>query len=154
MISFTEPTPAERELALEYPTGSRVAPSVTAAKQHTITGNCMDQRCLSHLLNHCLNTSAQQNVGHFIQPPVPVQTPRDVIWGGNSGNPTHLSSHVAWLLACKPRHIPVTLGGEPTLPTYLPRHKQTCTMTRARPTLGLVQAYTGLLYLLAPFGAY
>ena len=26
------------------------------------------------------------------------------------GDPTHLSSHVAWLLACKAPHIPVTLG--------------------------------------------
>ena len=124
VIGFTEPTPEERELALGYPKGSTAAPSVTTAQRHTITGNSMDQRCLSHLLNHCLNTSAQQNVGHFFQPPLPVQIPNVIRGGEATGDPTHLSSQVAWLLACQALHTPVTLkGGEgPRSLPSMPRH--------------------------------
>ena len=82
VIGFTEPTPTERELTLRYPIGSTAAPSITAAQRHTISGNCMDQRCLSHLINHCLNTSALQNVEHFFQPNVLIHTPHDIKGGG------------------------------------------------------------------------
>ena len=75
VIGLTEPSPEEREFRT-------TSPAVTAAQRHTVTSNYMDQRCLSHLINHRLNTCAQQNVGHFVQPPVPVRSPCEVIRGG------------------------------------------------------------------------
>ena len=127
VIGPSEPTPDERELALGYSKGSTAAPLVTAAQRHTLTGNCMDQRCLSHLLNHCLNTSALQNIGHFFQSlrELSPYTHRMKTLGGGhlAFPPTSHPTTPSFLLVnlCTPR---LHSGGEPTLPTHLPCHTQ------------------------------
>ena len=98
---YTEPNVEERELALGYGRGDTNAPTVTMAERHVVTGNCMDQRCLSNLLHHCIITADPRLQRQPFNSPA-LATSRntgcpDVV----RGDPTHLSGEVAWLLACR-----------------------------------------------------
>ena len=111
VVGFTEPNPEERELALGYARGATAAPAVTTAQRHIVTGNCMDQHCLSHLVRHCLVTSSVSHLSCPFSPPgqAPALTPASAL---PPSDPTHLSSQVAWLLACRALHSSATLEGE------------------------------------------
>ena len=59
---WTEPTPLERERALGYEDGATAAPGVSQCQRHTITGNCMDQFCLSSLVRLLFRASLPEDM--------------------------------------------------------------------------------------------
>ena len=84
----TEPNPNERERALGYWTGATAAPGVSERDRHIVTGNCMDQRCLSQLVRHCLLAAGVHPSQPFRRVPqlrttaTPPKTADPSHWGG------------------------------------------------------------------------
>ena len=60
--------------------------------RHVVTGNCMDQRCLSQLVRHCLTSSGSVTAAQPFRPVPALKTTQKPL---QEAEPTHLGSHVA-----------------------------------------------------------